>query len=217
LELDIRTCEFQKRSQMAWVYVLQHGEEELFKIGRTRGDVEKRRKDLSTGNPVELTLFDSIETERDNVVENYLHKKLFAFHSKDSDAREFFAISPEELIGFIDETRAFIAEYLPLLDETERLKELDPDDTVRQPDEEILKVYEELQRAREQINLLKFEEEVLANKIKKYIGQSRGIEGIATWLGKITSRLDQSALREKYPEAYEECQKESKSRVFKLE
>lgn len=35
---------------MAYIYVFQSGQENLYKIGRTRGDVEKRRKDLSTGN-----------------------------------------------------------------------------------------------------------------------------------------------------------------------
>ena len=43
---------------MAFVYILQSGDENYFKIGRTKDDVEKRRKALSTGNPKELKLFD---------------------------------------------------------------------------------------------------------------------------------------------------------------
>ena len=47
---------------MPSVYIFQHGSKDLFKIGRTKGNVEKRRKALSTGNPVELRIFDVIET-----------------------------------------------------------------------------------------------------------------------------------------------------------
>lgn len=202
---------------MASVYVFQHGDEDLFKIGRTRGDVEKRRKDLSTGNPVELKIFDVIETEKDNVVEKYLHKKLYAFHSKASDATEFFAVSTAILQECIQETREFMDEYLPLLDAAEELKKIEPDDSIKKPDEHVLQVYEELCRVRERMSILKFEEEILENKIKSYIGGSNGIEGVATWVLRSSLRLDQAILKEKFPEAYDQCQIESKTRFFKLE
>ncbi len=57
---------------MAYVYVFQRGGENLFKTGLTRGDVEKRRKDLSTGNPHPLTTFRVIETVHDSLPENFL-------------------------------------------------------------------------------------------------------------------------------------------------
>ncbi len=60
---------------MAHVYVFQSGGENLFKIRRTRGDVEKRRKDGSTGNPHPLTTSRVIETDHDSLFENFLHKK----------------------------------------------------------------------------------------------------------------------------------------------
>lgn len=61
---------------MAFVYILRSGNEDLFKIGRTRGELAARIKNLSTGNPHALTLFDSIETDDDAACETYLHGRL---------------------------------------------------------------------------------------------------------------------------------------------
>jgi hypothetical protein len=36
---------------MAYVYILRSGTENIFKIGRTKGDVDTRILQLSTGNP----------------------------------------------------------------------------------------------------------------------------------------------------------------------
>ena len=40
---------------MAFVYILRSGSENLFKIGRTDGDVDARIRQLATGNPYKLT------------------------------------------------------------------------------------------------------------------------------------------------------------------
>jgi len=41
---------------MACVYILRSGSENLFKIGRTDGDVDARIRQLATGNPHRLTI-----------------------------------------------------------------------------------------------------------------------------------------------------------------
>src|SRR5712691_1199534 len=61
---------------MAYVYILRSGDENLFKIGRTDGDVEARIRQLATGNPYRLTKFDVIDTEHDSLCETYLHRML---------------------------------------------------------------------------------------------------------------------------------------------
>ena len=201
---------------MPSVYIFQHGTKDLFKIGRTRRDVEKRRKALSTGNPVELKIFDVIETMHDNVVEKYLHQRLVLNHSKDSDATEFFAISADKLKQCLQETRDFMTDYLPLLEQTEQLKEIAPEETFKEADDNIKKIYSELLEIRQKINMLKFEEEVLENRIKLFIGNKSGIEGIASWSIRTASRLDQNSLKEKYPEIFEDCKVEVSNRTFKL-
>ena len=48
---------------MAYVYFLRSGDEDVFKIGRTRRHPGQRIRELSTGNPDPLTLLDFIETD----------------------------------------------------------------------------------------------------------------------------------------------------------
>ncbi len=205
-----------KEAAMPSVYIFQHGSNDLFKIGRTRGDVEKRRKALSTGNPVELRIFDVIETQHDNVVEKYLHQRLVLSHSKESDATEFFSISADKLKQCLQETRDFMTEYIPLLEQTEQLKETAPVENFKEADDNIKKIYSELLEIKQKINMLKFEEEVLENRIKQFIGNKSGIEGIASWSIRTASRLDQNSLKEKYPEIFEDCKVEVSNRTFKL-
>ena len=64
--------------------------------------------------------------------------------------------------------------------------------------------------------MLKFEEEVLENRIKQFIGNNSGIEGIASWSIRTASRLDQNSFKEKYPEIFEDCKVEASNRTFKL-
>jgi hypothetical protein len=56
---------------MVYVNVFQTGQENLCKIGRTRGDVEKRRQDLSTGNPHLFFIFRVIKTGYATPVGNF--------------------------------------------------------------------------------------------------------------------------------------------------
>ena len=78
---------------MAYVYVLRSGAENIFKIGRTKGDVDARILQLSTGNPYPLTKFDVIETEHDAQCESYLHRRLSTKRINSGSAQEFFAIA----------------------------------------------------------------------------------------------------------------------------
>ena len=62
--------------------------------------------------------------------------------------------------------------------------------------------------------MLKFEEEVLENRIKQFIGNNSGIEGIASWSIRTASRLDQNSLKEKYPETLEDAYKQIGNSYF---
>jgi len=202
---------------MAFVYVLQSGEEPYFKIGRTRGDVEKRRKELSTGNPKPLVVFDTIETDHDALVENYLHKKFRASLSIEGDAKEFYVIDPEELKRGLQEAKQFMAEYIPLLEEADQYKDCDTTTgRLKQPDEDLLETYKALCDVRAQLDGLEFEKQLLENRLKRQIGEDDGLEGIATWRVQISTRLNQAALKEAHPEVYEKFSELQQSRVFRL-
>ena len=90
---------------MAFVYVFQSGDGNYFKIGRTKDEIEKRRKALSTGNPKELKLFDHIVTDYDSEVEKYLHKELYKYYSAEGDAKEIYLVELGILKEALDDAR----------------------------------------------------------------------------------------------------------------
>ena len=62
---------------MAFVYLLgDAGQDNVFKIGMTRGPVEKRIKQLQTGNSEEIYLVNCYETDYPFFIERLLHSKL---------------------------------------------------------------------------------------------------------------------------------------------
>jgi hypothetical protein len=115
---------------MAYVYILRSGHENLFTIGRTDADVELRIRQLATGNPHRLTKFDVIETEHDSLCDTYLHRMLRSRRSLASDAREFFAITPEDLMAVISDAREFLGEFVAKQTEAERLAAEETDGTL---------------------------------------------------------------------------------------
>ena len=112
---------------MADVYILRSGNENLFKSGRTDGDVEARIRQLATGNPHKLTKFDVVDTEHDSLCETYLHRMLRSRRSLAGGAREFFEITPEKLKSIICEAREFLAEFIANQMEADRLAEEETD------------------------------------------------------------------------------------------
>src|ERR1700689_3840197 len=104
---------------MSHVYIFRSGIENLFKVGRTRQVIEARNKQLSTGNPYPLTLFDSIETQHDALCEKYLHNVMQTKRYSSGTAREFFAVTPAEMQAYVQEARKFIAELTSVLPEIE--------------------------------------------------------------------------------------------------
>ena len=165
---------------MACVYILKSGSENLFKIGRTDGDVDARIRQLATGNPHRLTTFDVIETEHDSLCETYLHRILRSRKSLASDAREFFAITPEELTPVICDAREFLAEFVAKQEEADRLSEEETDGVLLKPGDPEWSIYSSLLAAREEEDTYRYQRQLLENNLKIAIGRSDGLDGIAT-------------------------------------
>jgi hypothetical protein len=82
---------------MGSVYLLGDTEQEgIYKIGVTRGDINKRIKKLQTGNSSEIYLVSYYETEHPFLMEKMLHNKYFS----DKVLNEWFALKNEEVINF---------------------------------------------------------------------------------------------------------------------
>ena len=75
---------------MAYVYLLcDSGCDHVFKIGVTRGSIEKRIKKLQTGNGNEIFMSSYHETDRPFLVESMLHQ----WHYPDKKKGEWFNLS----------------------------------------------------------------------------------------------------------------------------
>ena len=82
---------------MGSVYLLGDSEKEgIFKIGVTRGDIQKRIKKLQTGNAGEIYLVSYYETEYPFLMEKMLHTKFFS----DKVLTEWFSLTTEEIVRF---------------------------------------------------------------------------------------------------------------------
>lgn len=84
---------------MGFVYLLgDSGKENMYKIGVTRGKIEKRIKQLQTGNSNEIYLVNFFETKYPFYMERILHSK---FHIKQTK-NEWFNLTNEDVDDFIN-------------------------------------------------------------------------------------------------------------------
>ena len=88
---------------MGYVYLLEEINnigKNRYKIGITKSDVQKRVKQLSTGNSKKIQLLNSYETKNYHKVEQWLHKR---FDSKQTESEnEWFFLEKEDIENFID-------------------------------------------------------------------------------------------------------------------
>ena len=82
---------------MAFVYLLgDSGQDNMYKIGVTRGKIEKRIKQLQTGNGNEIYLVDSYETNYPFFIEHWLHMKFFP----QQKLNEWFILNKNDVFNF---------------------------------------------------------------------------------------------------------------------
>lgn len=87
---------------MGYVYLLSEwSKDELnYKIGITRGSVEKRIKSLQTGNPNEIVLVHKYQTKNYLKVEKWMHRKYAEYRLEG----EWFNLTDELVSEFLMET-----------------------------------------------------------------------------------------------------------------
>lgn len=201
---------------MGFVYIFQSGEEHLFKIGKTTKSVEERRKELATGNPKQLTIFDVFETPEHSLGERFLHKKFQHCRITGIDATEYFKIEPDALRAGISEVKLFLDEFIPIYEEAKQYSETETNGKLKPADREALALYQQLSEVRAQIDLLDFKKQLLESKLKRTIGNHDGIEGIATWKTMHIQRFDQTTFKKQHPEIWTAFVKTQISRRFML-
>ena len=70
--------------------------QQLYKIGFTKRDINKRIKELKTGNPAEFYIVDSFSSKWGTKIESLLHKK---YRSKKIN-REWFKLDEKDISEF---------------------------------------------------------------------------------------------------------------------
>ena len=86
-------------NKKGYVYIFSDSYNEgVFKIGVTKGTLERRIKKLQTGNPSEIFVCNSYQTEIPFFIEKQLH---FRFAHK-REVGEWFRLTDEEVLSFKD-------------------------------------------------------------------------------------------------------------------
>ncbi len=91
---------------MGYVYLIlevnQHGEE-AYKIGISKNPPKKRLKQLQTGNPNQISILNSYESKNYKKIEQWLHGRYS--RKKTLAQNEWFNLTSEEVLGFLDECK----------------------------------------------------------------------------------------------------------------
>ena len=83
-----------------FVYLLKEdGDEELYKIGVTKGDINARIKKLQTGNGNKIRLVHSFLSDRPFKLERMLHQK----YKENREEGEWFLLDKKEVDNFLNE------------------------------------------------------------------------------------------------------------------
>lgn len=81
---------------MGKVYIVGIPDERRYKIGWTKGTIDKRVAPLQTGNPKKIEVINLFETEFHVRVETWMHNK----HSSKRMEGEWFNLTDEEVMSF---------------------------------------------------------------------------------------------------------------------
>jgi len=76
---------------------------EKFKVGITKNDVEKRRKQLSTGSSSMLTILRVYESDMYKKIETILHRMYISYCT--DGGKEWFALPNDRALNFINDCK----------------------------------------------------------------------------------------------------------------
>lgn len=208
---------------MGVVYLLQHGDTSLYKIGRARESAQKRkRQGLSTGNPETLHIIHSWNCGDEAAgFESRVHTYFAANRLYDREATEFFNFDNVALT--VDIIHDLHAEYMTYNDDLVQLMAVPQiSDELKDMDDEIFQLIQLHRSLQADIKEKTYRCCLTDTKIKAFIGTQAGTgrpgatKPTVTWQVQTADRLDQTLLKTRYPEIYKECLKKTSSRVFRI-
>jgi hypothetical protein len=202
---------------MSSVYAHQYGNENLFKIGRSN-NVERRRRHLVTGNPHGLTPFDEIEAgEYDSQVEKFIHDRLRNKRSRDSEAREFFRVTPDEVRKEMRLARHYLEACIPMQCKVERLASEPSNGKMLEPNDQELEYYSRLLDVRVEQDDATVRRQLVEYDLKLAIGTADGLKGLVTWKTETKNTFNLEAFKTEHPQMYTMFVRPVMSRIFRLQ
>ena len=147
----------------------------FYKIGITKDSVQKRIRQLQTGNPYRIVPHTAIVIEGAELVERHLHRTF----SQNRRILEWFSLAEDELAEVISEAERFRDEIEGLVVKVRKLDETPSNEDLVEPSEEAREAHEELielHAAKSQINLRMKETK---SKLLALTRNSKGIDGIS--------------------------------------
>jgi hypothetical protein len=202
---------------MGFVYALRYGSENLFKIGRTKGKLANRIKELATGSAHRITPFDHIETEDEVQGETYVKGLLRSKRSRDSEGCEIYRLSEDEVRGAMRETRTFLEEFVPKERDAQILANETSDGTLLKPSDQDWERYSRILDLRVDEDSAVVRRKLLEIDLKLVIGRTDGLERLATWKSHTVERFDATAFRDAEPKLFEKFVRTSVHRRFSLQ
>ena len=202
---------------MAFVYILRSGDTNFYKIGRTRRDVELRRKELSTGTPSALSLVTAINTKHDALAEKLLHDKLINYHVNNVDAKEFYHIEDvDKLLDAVKDVKAYLTEFVTLKEEELIYKDVIATGGMLDKDESSNDLHKRLIKIKQDIRMLEASKEIIELRLKQKIKHNKGIKGVATWNTVSRVTFEYTRFRQTHPDLWTEFSVETLTRPFKV-
>jgi hypothetical protein len=198
---------------MQMIYVLREGQGNVFKIGRTSGDIQDRLKGLRTGNSQGLFVFEVVETDNASVCEKFFHNLLATRRvERPGGGKEFYKMdSDDHMRQVIEKFKGMEIQIQGARQVDEEFGKVQCSQELREPvasDMELLSqlrtIDTRLLEIKEETEYLNFVRAVIESQLKQRIGGSLGIRGVATWETKIRRNFSEDLLRERDPELYQE-------------
>lgn len=199
---------------MGYVYCFRVGQDNCFKIGRTRTAPLDRLRGVSVGSAQKLAVYRTLETDDAVRLEKYIHWLLDAARAPNG---EFFYVNERQLDEAIDTAVASLARSAAPLREAQRLRRKPPARPIAEPSTKARELHRALRDATRQAFLLEQQILYLQAELQLEIGENAGLAGIASWKWREQWTLDQRLLRKEEPQMFEKYRKMSGARVFRLE
>ena len=179
----------------------------FYKIGVTTDTVDKRIRQLQTGNPFRIVPHTTMVVEGAEFVERHLHR----LYSAKRRILEWFTFSPSELQEVIETAEAYSEEFSDLVVETRQSDSTYSTDDVISPTPDALKLHEEairLEGLKTQNGLRKA---TIKSQIHALVGTSRGVPGIVTVaIYKPVTSFKKALLKKEDPDLYDQYMTKTK-------